>query len=493
MKTEEPRYVCHVCIGDQVLTKQVEEENTPAECSYCQLTKPALTLAGLSNRIRQVLEEHFIPVPENDDPEQSRQGLKDIEAVIEAVAHLEQGIAADVREYLFNRLACTVNVAGGEENPYSHGMLYEEREADTSDLRSAWWTLDEAIRSRARFFGATTVDILDKIFENLDSLRTIGNKSVIREIKPNETDSTFWRARTALSAWEIKPILESLSSQLGPPPSDKATAGRMNAEGIPVFYGALEEQTCVSEVRAPVGSYVVLVKFDLLNPISVLDLTELSNLYSDVSHFDPNYIERRSWASFLEQLAGEMSRPVMPHQEAQEYIPTQIVSEYLANKFKPRLHGIIFNSAQTGSGGHNIVLFNGACSVEPYEPPPGTSIGFRVTMPLQPRIPPPGTEWSQSWVIQTEPQRAVGETERSVEDHTTSDPETQASHGDSTLRLDPQSLKVVEISGVKYDPKPLTLNRDHNVSAGAVNFRFDLPTPEVTLSTKDHGQSKDTE
>ena len=476
LNPEESRYVCHVCIGDQVLTKQVEEETTPAECSYCQLTKPALTLAGLSNRIRQVLEEHFIPVPENDDPEQSRQGLKDIEAVIEAVAHLEQGIAADVREYLFNRLACTVNVAGGEENPYSHGMLYEEREADTSALRSAWWTLD-----------------LDKIFENLDSLRTIGNKSVIREIKPNKTDSTFWRARIALSAWEIKPIIESLSSQLGPPPSDKATAGRMNAEGIPVFYGALEEQTCVSEVRAPVGSYVVLVKFDLLNPISVLDLTELSNLYSDVSHFDPNYIERRSWASFLEQLAGEMSRPVMPHQEAQEYIPTQIVSEYLANKFKPRLHGIIFNSAQTGSGGHNIVLFNSACSVEPYEPHPGTSTGFRVTMPLQPRIPPPGIKWSQSWVIQTEPQRAVGETERSVEDHTTSDPETQASHGGNTLRLDQQSLKVVEISGVKYDLKPLTLNRDHHVSAGAVNFRFDLPTPEVTLSTKDHGQSKDTE
>ena len=89
--------MCHVCIGDQVLTKQVEEENTLAECSYCQLTKPALTLAGLSNRIRQVLEEHFIPVPENDDPEQSRQGLKDIETVIEAVAHLEQGIAADVK------------------------------------------------------------------------------------------------------------------------------------------------------------------------------------------------------------------------------------------------------------------------------------------------------------------------------------------------------------------------------------------------------------
>ena len=213
------------------------------------------------------------------------------------------------------------------------------------------------------------------------------------------------------------------------------------------------------------GSFVVLVKFDLLNPIRILDLTERSKLDSDFSHFDPNYIEIRSRKRFLEELVGEMSRPVMPHEEAREYIATQIVSEYFANRFEPRLHGIIFNSAQTGGSGHNIVLFNGACSVEAYEPPHGTSIGFRVGMPLQPGIPPPGTESSQGLVIQTKPQKAVGETERSVEDPKTSDPETQANHGDSILRLDPQSLKVLAISGVKYEYEPLRLNRDYQVSA----------------------------
>ena len=95
-------------------------------------------------------------------------------------------------------------------------------------------------------------------------------------------------------------------------------------------------------------------------------------------------------------------------------------------------------------------------------------------------------------VIQTEPQRAVGETERSVEEHTTSDPETQASHGDSTLRLDPQSLKVVEISGVKYDPRPLTLNRDHSVSAGTERLHFHVPTPEVTVTARDQDPSQET-
>ena len=492
MKPEGPQYVCHACIGDKVLAKRVEKEGTRAECTYCRATKTAFTLADLSNRIHEVLEGHFIPVSEDDVPEQFRQGLNDTETVIEEVAGLEQGIAADVREYLFNRLDKTVNVAGGEENLYSHGMLYVERETDTSNFRSAWRDFKEEIHSRARYFGATTEYTLDKIFGNLESLKSLLGRRVIREIKPGENDSSIWRARTAHSDSEVKSILESLSSQLGPPPSDKATAGRMNAEGIPVFYGALEEETCVSEVRAPVGSFVVLVKFDLLNPIRILDLDGLSNAYSDVSYFDPNYIEERSRERFLGELVGEISRPVIPHQEAREYIATQIVSEYLANRVHPSLHGMIFRSSQTGGAGRNVVLFNGACGVEAYEPPPGTSIGFRVRMPLQPRIPPPGTESSQGLVIQTEPQRAVGETERSVEDHTTSDLGTQASHGDSILRLDPQSLKVVEISGVKYEPKPLTLNRDHHVSAGPVRFNFDIPTAKVTGSRRNQDQDHET-
>ena len=77
----------------------------------------------------------------------------------------------------------------------------------------------------------------------------------------------------------------------------------MNAEGIPVFYGALEDETCVSEVRAPVGSFVVLVKFDLLKPIRVLDLEALSKVYSEYSHFDPNYIEKRNRERFLARIS----------------------------------------------------------------------------------------------------------------------------------------------------------------------------------------------
>ena len=488
LKPEGSQHVCHACVGDKFLAKQVEQEGTRGECTYCRATNTAVTLADLSNRIHRVLEEHFIPVAECDVPEQFRQGLNDTEAVIEEVAGLEQDIAAAVRDCLFKRLAQTENVAGGEENPYNHRMLYGEHEADTSDRRSAWWDSKEEIRSRARFFGATTAATLERIFEDLASLKTIWGKPVVREIKPGDRDSSFWRARTAHSESEIQSILESLSGQLGPPPSDKATAGRMNAEGIPVFYGALEEETCVSEVRAPVGSFVVLVKFDLLAPINVLDLEALSNPESEVSHFDPHYNEKRSRERFLKELVAEMSRPVMPHEEAQEYIATQVVSEYLANRFEPRLNGIIFSSAQTGGGGHNIVLFNGVRSVEADEPGPD----LRVRIPPRPGIPQPGTESSKGPIIQTEPQRATTETERSVEDPTISYPETEDSHEDSIIGLDPQSLKVLAISGVEYKSKSLPLNRDYKVSGGTVRFHFAVPTPKVTVSRRNQDQDQET-
>ena len=488
MNREGPQYVCHACIGDKFLAKQVEKEGAREECTYCRATNTAFTLADLSHRIHRVLEEHFELTSQDDLPEPFGQGSDDAETVIKKVAGLGQAIAADVREYLFNTQGRTVNVAAGEENPYHHGMPYDERKADTSDLRSAWWDFKEEIRSRARFFGATTVATLDRIFKNLASLETARGKPVVRVIEPGDRDSSFWRARTAHSEPEIRSILESLSSQLGAPPSEKAAAGRMNAEGIPVFYGALEEETCVSEVRAPVGSIVVLVKFDLLNPIRVLDLNALSIVYSDFSHFDPDYIEKRSRERFLKVLVGEMSRPVMPHEEPREYIATQIVSEYLANRVEPRLHGIIFSSAQTGGGGHNIVLFNGAHSVEADGPGPGS----RVTIPKRPGIPQPGTELSKDSLIQTEPQRATTGTESRVEDSTTVEPETLGNHGESILRLDPQSLKVLGMTGVKYTSNLLPLSRDHRVSARTIRFHFDESTPKVTIFRRNQDKDQET-
>jgi hypothetical protein len=140
----------------------------------------------------------------------------------------------------------------------------------------------------------------------------------------------------------------------------------MNPRWISMFYGALDADTCVAEIRAPVGSAVVIGKFEIIRPLRLLDLEAFRHLIVErASFFDPGFRRLRDKASFLGRLVNIMSRPAMPNDEDFQYLPTQAVAEYLSEKIEPGLDGLIFPSSQRGGTGENIVLFRRASSVEP--------------------------------------------------------------------------------------------------------------------------------
>ena len=61
----------------------------------------------------------------------------------------------------------------------------------------------------------------------------------------------------------------STVAELGPPPKEVARAGRMNAEGIVVFYGAFDDQTAIAEINRPddamsVGFLAILLRYESL-------------------------------------------------------------------------------------------------------------------------------------------------------------------------------------------------------------------------------------
>ena len=78
-------------------------------------------------------------------------------------------------------------------------------------------------------------------------------------------------ARKAESQEELKGLLKAPASEIGPPPTEYAGDGRMNARGISVFYGAFDQATCVAEIRPPVGSYVAMGRFELVRDVRLLD------------------------------------------------------------------------------------------------------------------------------------------------------------------------------------------------------------------------------
>lgn len=137
----------------------------------------------------------------------------------------------------------------------------------------------------------------------------------------------------------------------------------MNPTGIPVFYGSFDPLTCISAIRVPVGGIAAAASFQLLRPVQVLDLTAFDEGPDHVSYFDRNRVEILEHMLFLAVFHREMRRPVLPQDEAIDYVPTQAVADFLANQFEPQLDGLIYSSSLTSEQGRNIVLFPDAALV----------------------------------------------------------------------------------------------------------------------------------
>lgn len=375
--------VCHWCVRDTYLANELLDRGTSRACSYCFELRNTFQLDELAKRIHEVIDRHFQLTPNGPvEPGEfmdialggdwERSGISPSDLVAE-ITGVSQEIADDVVKLLSHTLGWR-NVPDGGEDPYQYEARHEELGPETGTYWSIWERVPNSIRDQARYFNTDAESVLSRLFSELHSLRTRAGESVVQVIGAGTVDTFIWRARWAGSEDQLKTILASPTAEMGPPPPESAPAGRMNADGIPVFYGSLDQDTCISEVRPPVGSYVVTGKFQLLKPVRLLDLNLLQDVTIEKSYFDREYADRSNRAAFLKQFGRELTRPVMPEDETREYIATQVIAEYLAHKMQPRIDGIFFRSSQTDPPGENVVLFNHACEVEPFVVPPGITV-----------------------------------------------------------------------------------------------------------------------
>ena len=225
-----------------------------------------------------------------------------------------------------------------------------------------------------------------------------------------------------------------------------AAAGRMNARGISVFYGANEPAVAIAEVRPPVGSQVAVARFDIIRSLRLLDLTALSSVREGGSIFDFGLAERLERATFLRSLTDRIARPVMPDDEAFDYLITQAIADFLATENDPLLDGIVFPSVQAADNALNIVLFHKAARVKAIEIPDGTEIKATTGMTTE--------EGWEPWYSVSE--RVPANVEEKKEDefpifHLGMLPRYDSDVREATLQVDLISIKVHAIQKVKFD------------------------------------------
>lgn len=453
--------ICYACVGDAFLKEGIRSEGCKRTCQFCEKTQEAWPLEELAERIEGVVEQHFRITPSDPCSEGfaydkevgwERRGEPIVDLIAE-IAQLDSEAADAVRECLSEKTSWDA-YEGGYEDPYGDYTHYEEGRPDTYGFRESWEFFRREIKTRSRFFGQHAQRALDEIFGDLTSLKTWQGSPAIKEIPPTDEAGVLYRARIAYSESDLREFLMESVKQLGPPASHLARAGRMNAAGISVFYGAMEADTCIAEARAPVGSYVVLGRFEIMRSVRVLDLDVLTTVVTEGTWFDSEFATRSNRAAFLRHLVAEISRPIMPRDEEFEYLPTQAVSEYLASCVEPPLDGIIFHSAQTAGEGRNVVLFNHSAVVQPYLLPDGTKLEVNMGWASEDDYDDSIAVWE---TVPKEKKRAKADTQGSeaafdMASWDLPEPTGEDDQHDrtATLKLDVQNIQIYRIRAVSY-------------------------------------------
>lgn len=467
--------ICHACLGEKYLASEVKAKATIGLCAYCDKTDASLTIEELADAIETAFAAHYTRTGESPDSMQermqadressyywTREGSPALEAIQEA-AVIDEEPAADVLEILQNRHGDFDAATAGEESEFDGDAHYAEKGPDDQAWHEEWDNFEHTLKAEARFFSRTAGEHLAAVFGGVDQLKTRDGRPLVVSAGQQTEFDHLYRARVFQAEDQLKEALARPDRHLGSPPRRAARAGRMNAQGISVFYGATHASVALAEVRPPVGSQVVVARFTISRPLRLLDLTALEDVHDTGSIFDPTLKRRLERAVFLRTLGRRMARPVMPDDEASEYLPTQAVADFLATMNEPRLDGIIFPSAQTGEG-RNVVLFHHAARVEALNLPPGTEIDVNTGYWTE------DEEWEPSYSVREKvPEGATAPPHRLVDpddgfaSFLLSDfPDPPERHGDfrkPALEVDTGAVTVHTVNAVKVMTAALEVDR----------------------------------
>lgn len=394
------------------------------------------------------------------DYEWDREG-EPVDEAIASAASLPHDVAVDIRSILEDRFSDWDSAMSGEETEFDSESYYEPKDVRGGRWHAQWASFERSLKTEARFFDQTAIRHLTELFDGIDRMVTRGRVPVLVNAGPGAQISSLYRARSFPVYRDLHGALARPDLQLGPPPAAAARAGRMNARGISVFYGANDPLVALAEVRPPVGCTVVVVRFEIIRPIKLLNLTALRDAMTDGSIFDPLHLDRLQRAAFLRQLSDRITIPVMPDDEELGYLVTQAIADFLATANEPPVDGIIFPSVQAKGDALNIVLFHKASRVASLELPVGTKIEVNDGYATE-------DGWEQDYsVYETIPPMKEADPIVPAIAPGFDDPPIarDPDQREPTLSVDPQSVEVHAVEAVQYttDRNRVRRHRRENV------------------------------
>ena len=340
------RSVCLNCIIDERLREQVDLHLTEYACTFCgrEAEDSVPIAARFEELIRPVMDAiHFFY-------ESSEESLFGSVMPCYSSQYVADDICAGaVSDDVLQAIFAAITEDDWNEDP--------SMPRPDVFLRDAWNHFRNKVKHKTRFVflsipeqsspdpdDFTTSETLEKLVDIIQS------RGILTDIPAGRI---FYRGRMAHES-------ESAgydASSLGSPPPEKASANRMSPAGISMFYGCDDIPTVMAEICSHTAKrFAVIGAFETTRPLQMVNLAALPPI---PSVFDPEQRKYYHEWQFLRDFAQDLSAPVvLDGREHIEYVPTQVVTEYMRWLPAVAIDGILFASAQ--NGGTSCVIFCGS-------------------------------------------------------------------------------------------------------------------------------------
>lgn len=361
--------ICAPCAEEGFLCALIGSSPiTDQPCNFCGNVRATITLGELADHCDRVLEDYFTVTSLSEDvlvrgEDPGGDPLRDV------LDSLRIGASVEVRNAVAETLTDLWFDPSSNEHRYGEEPYFVESSNHAYAYGTEWRDMERSLKTEARLVNPKVSATLKKVFGPIRTHQTWDGDEAIVPLGDGTGTDTLYRARVFQELESLERALYHPAREVGPPPPGVGRAGRMNAQGVSVFYGATRLEIAVAEVRPPVGSHVLLGTFKIVRRLTVLDLDKLEQLAVDAraSFFDPSTKEIVERVQFLRSLSRRMLMPVMPDHESSGYLITQAIADFLATDPQLNLDGILFKSVQFREegedDGRNVVLFNKASRV----------------------------------------------------------------------------------------------------------------------------------
>ena len=354
-------FVCADCVSNEMLQDLIRSESIDQPCTYCDSESSAPIEVLLEEICDAAFAGYTDPAHELSYDSDSGGYLGQVFDAFELVGDLESWTEV---EELENDVVDAFSIQEWCRRDHSR-LSPEDR------LHYGWSDFVNQVVHKTRYLflqetaGSDPDDVppggmLDEVGKLLSAL-----------LETFTMDGVVYRARV------VKPDSPPSSPEdLGPPPASMALLeNRMSPAGIPMFYAAEDPYTAALETYDPEFESDHIIVIGEWRPKRDLLLLDLTRLPEAPDPFDENKRRLAPSIRFMHAFVHQLTKPVSRKSSSIDYVPTQIVTEYIRRRMQTKdgtsFDGIRYRSSKR-DGGVSVVLFaeQGNCVGKP------SSLGF---------------------------------------------------------------------------------------------------------------------